>query len=421
MDLPRILSQHRNFLALSGVLIELTLLGMLLSGDLMENRERFLFFYFLAFGVYLFVAVRFRDTVSNLPVILLFALLFRLTLFFTYPSLTVDIYRYFWDGKVLAHGFNPYLYLPSSEALAPLRGEYYSNLVYKHVTTIYPPFAQLVFALSYLTYPSLYTLKAASVLFDLASLLVLIKILEFKGINKNRVLLYAWNPLVIVEFASSGHADSLAVFFVLLAYYLHLQQKSFASGAALGLAVLSKLYPVLLVPFFFKKNFKILPGFLAVLVLMYLPFIDAGWKLFGGLEVFLKYAKFNPGAFYLLEYSLGFPVAKYVATGLVALGYLFLLRSNSTLRSCYLILTLYLLLSPMVHPWYLAWVLSLVPLLRGYAWVAFSGLIGFSYLLIVKTPQTTFWQENPLITLVQYLPFYIILLWEEVLKRRSKI
>jgi hypothetical protein len=75
----------------------------------------------------------------------------------------------------------------------------------------------------------------------------------------------------------------------------------------------------------------------------------------------------------------------------------------------------------MVHPWYLAWVLSLVPLLRGYAWVAFSGLIGFSYLLIVKTPQTTFWQENPLITLVQYLPFYIILLWEEVLKRRSKI
>jgi hypothetical protein len=419
MDLPRIPSHPRNFLVLAGALIELTLLGILFSGDLIENRERFLFFYFLAFGVYLLAAIRFKDTDGYLSIIV-FALLFRVTLLFSYPSLTVDIYRYFWDGKVLAHGFNPYLYLPSSGELDHLRGEYYAKLVYKNVTTIYPPFAQLVFALSYLIHPSLFTLKAASVLFDLASLIVLVKILEHKGISKNRVILYAWNPLVIVEFASSGHADSLAVFFVLLAYYLHLRQKSFASGAALGLAVLAKLYPVLLLPFFVKKNFKILPGFLAVVVLLYLPFIDAGWKLFGGLEVFLKYAKFNPGAFYLLEHSLGFPTAKYVATALVALGYLFILRNRSMLRSCYAILTLYLLLSPMMHPWYLPWILSLVPILGGYAWVAFSGLIGFSYLLIVKTPHL-FWEENPFITLVQYLPFYIILLWEEVLKRRSKI
>jgi hypothetical protein len=311
------------------------------------------------------------------------------------------------------------MYLPSSLELAHLRGEHYAELVYKNITTIYPPFAQLVFALSYLLYPSLFTLKGASVLFDLAALAVLVKILEHRGMDKGRALLYAWNPLVVVEFASSGHADSMAVFFVLLAYYLHLRHKSVASGAALGFAVLAKLYPVLLVPFFVKRDPRVLPGVLLVLVLGYLPFLGAGWEVFGGLGVFLKYAKFNPGAFSLLEHALGFSGAKYASLGIVALTGILLLRGRSLLRGCYLILTVYLILSPMVHPWYLPWVLSLVPVLGGYAWVAFSGLIGFSYLLIVKAPHL-YWEERPLLTLVQYLPFYILLLWEEVLRKRSK-
>lgn len=395
----------RTFLA--GFIIEASLIALVFSGNLIENRERFLF-YFLAFAGYLYAA---RLGVS-LPFVLGFALLFRITLLFSYPSLTTDIYRYYWDGKLVAHGFNPYLYPPASEELAALRGEYYDRVVYKHVATIYPPFAQLVFAFSYLIYPSLFTLKLASVLFDLAAVGMLVKLLELKGMERERVILYAWNPLVVVEFASSGHADAMAVFFVLLAYYLYLRDKPLPGGAALGLGVLSKLYPLLLVPFFLRGNPRFLPGFLGVLALFYLPFLDAGMRLLEGLEVFLRYAKFNPGAFYLLEFSLGFPVAKHLALVLVALGCLLLLRGDGLVRRCYLILTLYLVFSPMVHPWYVSWGLSLALILNSYAWVAFSALVGLSYLLVVRTPQGMVWVENPLVTLAQYLPFYGFILWE---------
>lgn len=402
---------------LPGLLMELAFLGLLFSGDLVDSKGRLLFFYFTAFAAYAAaLAVKGKDK-RYLRVILVFALVFRGTMLLSEPSLTVDIYRYYWDGKLLANGVNPYMYLPSSEELSPLRDEIYEKLVYKQVNSIYPPMAQLVFALSYAVHPSLFTLKLASTLFDLGAILVLLRILRIKGLER-RVMIYAWNPLVVVEFASSGHADSMAVFFVLLAYYLLLRDRPIATGAALALGVASKLYPILLVPIFARRNPRVIIGFLALLAAVYLPFSAAGFKMFEGLEVFLRYAKFNPGAFSLLEYFLGFAAAKYVALLIVALAYPLVLRGTDLMRGCYLVLTVYLALSPMVHPWYVAWGLSLAPLVGSYSWVIFSALVGLSYLLIHKASQGVIWLPDLAVALVQYLPFYGMILWEEAKRRR---
>ncbi len=396
--------------------MELAFLGLLLSGDLIENKGRLLLFYFTAFAAYLAAVWSYRGK-EYMRLLLVFAVVFRATMLLSEPSLTVDIYRYYWNGKLLANGVNPYMHLPSSEELIPYRDEIYEKLVYKQVNSIYPPLAQLVFALSYIVHPSLFTLKLASTLFDLGSVIVLLKILKMRG-AENRVIIYAWNPLVVVEFASSGHADSMAVFFVLLTYYL-LRDRPTAAGAALAMGVASKLYPILFVPFFLLRNPRVMPGFLAVLVLLYLPFAGAGLKMFEGLEVFLRYAKFNPGLFSVLEYALGFEAAKHASIILVALAYPFVLRCRDLVWGWYLILTLYLVLSPMVHPWYVAWGLSLAPLVGSYSWVAFSALISLSYLLVQKTPQGIIWLPDPAITLAQYLPFYGIILWEEAKRRKQ--
>jgi uncharacterized membrane protein len=410
----------RNYLRIvvAGAVIELAFLGLLLSGDLIDNKGRLLFFYFTAFAAYAAALASRAMDPKHIRVILFFAVLFRATMLLSEPSLTVDIYRYYWDGKLLANGVNPYMYPPAAMELEPLRDEIYQKLVYKQVNTIYPPLAQLVFALSYLVHPSLFTLKLASALFDLAAVLVLLRILKIKGVE-GRVLLYAWNPLVVVEFASSGHADSMAVFFVLWAYYLLLRDRPFSAGAALALGVASKLYPVLLVPLFARRNPRAALGFLGVLVAVYLPFASAGPRLFEGLEVFLRYAKFNPGAFAVLEHLLGFASAKAVALLMVALAYPLVLRGTGLIRGCYLILTLYLVLSPMVHPWYVAWGLSLAPLVGSYSWVVFSALVGLSYLLVQKAPQGIIWVPDHLVSLAQFLPFYGIILWEELKRRRA--
>lgn len=396
--------------------MELAFLGLLLSGDLIDNKDRLLLFYFTAFAAYLTAVVSNRGK-EYLRVILVFAVVFRATMLLSEPSLTVDIYRYYWDGKLMANGVNPYMHLPSSEELIPYRDEIYEKLVYKQVNSIYPPLAQLVFGLSYIVHPSLFTIKLASTIFDLGSVIVLLKILGRRG-TENGVIIYAWNPLIVVEFASSGHADSMAVFFVLLSYYL-LRDRPTAAGAALAMGVASKLYPILFVPFFLFRNPRVLPGFLAVLVLLYLPFAGAGLKMFEGLEVFLRYAKFNPGGFSVLEYALGFEAAKHASLILVALAYPFVLRCRDLVQGGYLILTLYLVLSPMVHPWYVAWGLSLAPIVGSYSWVVFSALISLSYLLVQKAPQGIIWLPDHAITLAQYLPFYGMILWEEVKRRKQ--
>jgi hypothetical protein len=404
-------------LLFAGFLMEASFFGLLFSGDLLDNRENFFLFYFAAFALYGAVSLQMKHR-CNLRIVLLFALIFRITMLFSSPSLTVDVYRYYWDGKLLAHGLNPYFYLPTSDELMPLRDGIYEKLVYKQVSTVYPPFAQLVFALSYMVHPSLFTLKMASTLFDLGSILLLLKVLELKGI-KRRIIFYAWNPLVVVEFASSGHADSMAVFFVLLALYLFLRDKPVSCGAALALGIASKIYPLLLVPIFISRKPRVILGLGLLLAVLYLPFAAAGWKLFSGLEVFLRYARFNPGAFHILEYFLGFETAKYAALILVALAYPFVLRSHDLIRSCYLILTVYLVLSPMVHPWYITWGLSLAPILGSYSWVAFSALGSLSYLLIEKAPQGIIWHPDNWIAVAQYLPFYGIILWEEATRMRA--
>ena len=57
------------------------------------------------------------------------------------PTLSDDIYRYVWDGKVIGAGLNPYLLAPQAADLEPLRDELWDRLPHREVETVYPPVA----------------------------------------------------------------------------------------------------------------------------------------------------------------------------------------------------------------------------------------------------------------------------------------
>src|SRR5947207_1018864 len=167
------------------------------------------------------------------------------------PGLSHDSWRYLWDARVTLHGFSPYVYPPGTKVLAALQNTIlYTNSRFRDVPTIYPPGAQVVYLLSYLLAPAnLYFLKDLFVIFDMATCVALIVLLERKGLDQRRVILYAWCPLPIIEFAIQGNVDVITLTFTILAVLASTNTSirgRMLTGFLIGLATLTKIYPLLL-------------------------------------------------------------------------------------------------------------------------------------------------------------------------------
>ena len=80
------------------------------------------------------------------------------------------------------------------------------------------------------------------VLFDTLTVLVLVALLQNLGLNKSRVIIYAWNPLVIFEIAYSGHIEGLTVFLMVAALYLSAIHKKIPGVFMLALSAAVKMY-----------------------------------------------------------------------------------------------------------------------------------------------------------------------------------
>ncbi|MCP4219724.1 MAG: hypothetical protein GY765_34140, partial [bacterium] len=141
--------------------------------------------------------------------ILAFAFIFQLTLLPVAPEMSDDIYRYIWDGKLQAHGINPYTYAPDDPALNSLHSRELPRLVnFPHIKTIYPPTAQLLFRLSYHLFGESVTgLKALFMIFQLGACFLFYLLLSIRQQHPALLLFFAWNPLVIMETAVNGHLD----------------------------------------------------------------------------------------------------------------------------------------------------------------------------------------------------------------------
>jgi hypothetical protein len=63
-------------------------------------------------------------------------------------------------------------------------------------------------------------------------------------------LLYAWNPLCLLEFCASGHNDALMLLFLLLGVYAFVRQQEALGLIAIGLSIATKIVPIALIPFY---------------------------------------------------------------------------------------------------------------------------------------------------------------------------
>ena len=183
----------------------------------------------------------------------------RLILMASTPALEDDSYRYLWDGAVVAHGLNPYVYAPAviAKGAAPAAytqlwseaGIITKRINHKDVTTIYPPVAQAAFALSYLVKPwSLNAWRGLLVMFDIATFALLVMALDALGRSRLWTAVYWWNPVVLKELFNSAHLEPLMFPFLLGALLFVRARKPVSASAALAMAAGLKLWPVILLP-----------------------------------------------------------------------------------------------------------------------------------------------------------------------------
>jgi alpha-1,6-mannosyltransferase len=384
------------------------------------------------YGVALLLVWR-QVTVSspvNLAVILVFAVVFRLVTASSPLILSTDLYRYVWDGRVQRAGINPYRYPPQAEALAPLRdAEIHARVNRPWLPTIYPPVAQMFFALSAWVAPdSIRGMKAIMMLVDLSTIAVLIRLLKTAGHPLQRVLLYAWSPLVVFEFAGSGHVDVLMIPFILLAVQARLGQRPGLSGVMLGLATLTKLYPVVLLPALYtKREWRLLMGFSATLVLGYLPYVlGGGTQVLGYLSgYFGPWEDFNGGLRHFLTVALTpctdqarLLAAAVCATLLLGVAYVVsrLPPVGDWIQRAASMIAAYLLLVPTTfYPWYIIWLLPFLCFTPSWGWLYLSGAGALAYVAEAR-PNAVL----PLgIHLLEFLPLYVLLLAQAVWQRWS--
>ena len=327
---------------------------------------------FVQSAIYLvaaWIVIRARPSNSTVLIAVAFAILFRLSILFAPPYLSDDIYRYVWDGRVQAAGINPYRYIPAAPELAHLRDEtIYPKINRKDwAHTIYPPVAQVVFLLTTRISESVTWMKATMLLFELITIWAVAQLLTLLGRPRQLLLMYAWHPLVVWEFAGSGHVDAISICFIALALLAWQRKSDLGAGVALACATLVKLFPVVLVPAILKRDRWLIAPILAVTIIAgYLVYLSVGpAAVFGSLPGYTQErGLFTGQQFYALSLahklglelpSLAYLIAVMLIMSALGLWVLVRGRSEDYLKHALVLATATTVLFAPHFSWYFCW------------------------------------------------------------------
>lgn len=346
-----------------------------------------------------------RGARLRLPLLLAVGLLPRLLLLPLEPKLSEDVYRYLWDGRLVAEGVNPFPHAPSDPSLARYHDALLSRLNHADVPTIYPPMAQVLFGATARLAAEPWAWKATLLALEALLLLALASLLRARGLPTERLLLYFWNPLVIVESFGSGHVDLAAAAFLLFALALHERGRPGLSGAAFASAVLVKYMPLLLVPALIRRRaFRTLAVAAVAAAALFVPFLSAGSALWTGLATYLRNWEFNGSLYALLRphFETGEPPRAILLALLAVAALVVAWRARTLTGAALLLLTAWILASPTVYPWYLVLLVALLPLHAEAGLLLFSGLVALSYAALGASRATGVWELPAWIPWVEY-------------------
>jgi alpha-1,6-mannosyltransferase len=336
----------------------------------------------------LFVLLYKMRRIFRLGDVIQMAIVVRLVVAFIPPQLSDDIYRFIWDGQLIVNHQNPLLTTPDN--LLPLLKDntaYFTHLHSKinhpQFYTCYPPLMQLVFWMSaqlggYSMVANMIILKLIIAITDSIAVILLAKLLKQLQLPVMLVILYAFNPAVIIEGTGNAHFEVMQVCFMIAAVYCSTQNQLVSAAGFWGLAVITKLLPLVLLPIWIKKlGWKkgILFSLIStgVAIIAFTPFIsiDSLNAFRQSLGLYFQNFEFN-ASFYYLAREIGWWVKGYnyisfigpllMGVFLCIYAAIFFTSRKGDWHSFSIkaiwVLTLYYALATTVHPWY---IINLLP------------------------------------------------------------
>ncbi len=369
------------------------------------------------------------------------------------PELSDDVYRYAWEGELVASGVSPYAYAPDApelELLRAARADLYARLNHPDVSAAYPPLAQALFAAHWVVADRLgladwavvvRLLRVFFALCDLALLWPLVVLLRRRGLSDGLAVAWGWCPLVALEFAGSAHFDSAALLLMLGALAvgegaarrgLVPRGRELLSLVLLAGATLTKVLPLCAAPFLVRGRAAWLRAllFAALIAGGFLPVVlgltggaqglgrglgeyGLRWEhsglVYGFLEDLLRRAGLEQDGSWFDARRVGRGVILALWLGVALL--LWRRRAGPTAAAGTLVAA-FLVLTPTLHPWYIAWIVPFLALAPrpAFGWLAAGGVLLY-WAPVQYALEGRYEVPAPYLDLVR-IPFAVLLLFE---------
>jgi alpha-1,6-mannosyltransferase len=366
----------------------------------------------ILFGAYALIVNYWQEDELNFWLIA--AIAFRGCFLFSIPKLSDDFYRFLWDGHLLNAGYHPFAHVPryyleQSIAINGISLELFNQLNSPDYFTIYPPVNQFIFWISAklggdVIWIGVLVMRAIILLAEIGSIWLIRKILLFHHLPIKNVILYALNPLVIIELTGNLHFEALMIFFLLASYWFLVRNQLVVSALFFSLAICTKLLPIIFLPLLIVrlgwKRVSIYYACVFVFTLLFLlPLLN--WEIVSGFResigYYFKKFEFNASIYYLVRewgfWKYGYNIIQTVGwkLALYATAAIFLFigwdawkvwkeKAQHTIWFTYLILlTIYFLFSTVVHPWYVCSLVAFSAFTPSRYVVVWSALIMMTY------------------------------------------
>lgn len=360
-----------------------------------------------------------RSIQISIPLMLGFAFLFRVIGIWGLPIFEDDFYRYLWDGRMLVEFGSPYGLAPAdffdSNKVNEDFDHILSNINHPQIATVYGPFCQWIFALAYLMAPG--EIWPLQLIFGGADIVIVLMLLKLA--KPNWVLLYAWSPLMIKEFAFTAHPDVVGVAMLLAALLMIKREQWLLAAMLLALAAATKVFALILVPFLLGLRIRAWSVFGFTAILVALPFgLIAAWMP-EGLSAMTEGWLFNAPIYYFLSQWSSIASIKIVLMGIFVLfwgGYLAkvtFFNRKAPVRADYLY-GLFLLCIPVLNSWYLVWLLPFAVMYpSASAWAAsFSLLLAYGTGLNMPNSELDLYQQPTPVLILEFLIIFTALTWD---------
>jgi alpha-1,6-mannosyltransferase len=348
-------------------------------------------------------------------------ILVRLSFISFTPIGSDDIYRYMWDGKVQTAGINPYQYLPNDTTLNSLHTNILpQKMNYIDMRTIYFPLSQWLFYIGYqLSGETVWGYKVLLLLFELFTMTAIFLLLKKLKISQKYALLYILCPLPIIHFAIDAHLDGFGLPLLLLAILFYLSKMKNLSYIFLGLSLTIKPIGLVLIPILFlnekgiANKIKSLAVPMLAFFIQFIPYIITT----NPFEAFIIYSKnwtFNGVLFDIIDTFMKFNAKTrmicwlFLGTALLPLY----LSKRSLLEKIYYSVLLLMIFSPVVHPWYVAWLAILLPIVPRWSGIMYAATSSLTAFTVLNYHRYGVWTEYPTVLIFEYIPVIILIALE---------